>query len=227
MPIEFIYHVHPHLDIAVWDITESVEELRTPLILNQQEEKELAAITHDRSKKQWLGARNLLRAVLKKRNQVMYNPLGVPSLKDNAAHISLSHSGYKVALSSNKKFETGVDIQNYTEKIQNIEDKFCSEDEKNWMPKNEERMSYLHLLWGVKESLFKYYTTQMPFTSVTALPFDLKNEGKIEAIRKREGELDAFHLSYRIFNDYFLVYLKDIISSEQCAKQNISQEKAR
>ena len=227
MPLEFIYNVHPHLDIAVWDITETVEELRKSLIFNPQEETELENISHDRSKKQWLAARNLLRVVLKSGNQVMYNSLGVPSLKDNAAHISLSHSEYKVALSSNRNFETGVDIQHYNEKILNIENKFCSADEKHWMPKGEERISYLHLLWGLKESLFKYYTTQMPFTSVTALPFDLNKEGRIEAIRKRDDHLDAFHLSYRIFDDYFLVYLKDIISIEQRTQQNISEEKTR
>lgn len=212
------------MDIAVWDITESVEELRSGLIFNEEEEKEFAAISHTRSKKQWLATRNLLRTVLKSGNQVLYSTIGVPSLKDNVAHISLSHSEFKVALSSNTKFETGVDIQFYNEKILNIEEKFCNVDEQNWMPKNKDRSLFLHLLWGVKESLFKYYTTQMPFGSVTALPFDLNDSGKIEAIRKRAGGLDAFHLSYRIFDNYFLVYLKDIISVEQRIEENISQE---
>ena len=227
MPLNFIDKIHPHLDIAVWDITESVDELRAPLTFNEQEEQELAAISHDRSKKQWLAARNLLRTVLKAGNQVIYSPLGVPSLKDNAAHISLSHSEFKVALSSNTQFETGVDIQFYNEKIYNIEDKFCNGDEKKWMPRSDKRISFLHLLWGVKESLFKYYTTQMPFTSVTALPFDLKDKGKIEAIRKRKGGLDAFHLSYRIFDNYYLVYLKDIISVEERTQVYFSEKDQR
>ena len=100
MPLSFIEKIHPHLDIAVWDIEESVQELRKPTVFNDQEEKELEAISHERSKKQWL-ASNLLRSVLKAGNKVIYSPLGVPSLKDNALIFTLSHSEFKVALSSN------------------------------------------------------------------------------------------------------------------------------
>ena len=225
MPLEFNINVNDIQDVSVWDIKESIEELKIGLSFNEIEMNELDRISHEKGKKHWLAIRQLARISLKSGDQIVYDHLGVPSLKGHDIHISLSHSENKVAISCNKKYETGIDIQYFNEKILNIKNKFCNEFEKQWLPLND--IHHLHLLWGAKESLFKYYTTQMPFKEVEVQPFTLSSSGRINAVRKRKDKSDEFQLTYRIFDSYYLIYLSNIISIDIGTSNNTRAEATR
>lgn len=211
MPVEFQKNITPHLTVSVWDVSESIDELLNNLSLNEDEIEELGNINHPKGKKQWLAARNLIAQTLSVQQHVIYNDLGVPYLKGQTANISLSHSGNRVAFSCNTDQETGIDIQQYNQKIFNIAPKFMNEFELNWAKEHKDFKHYLHLLWNFKESIFKYYTTQMPFKSVQVQPFDFKNEGWAKAVRKLDREQEIFQMRYHTFDNYYLGYIVEKI----------------
>lgn len=207
MPVQLLKKINPNLTISVWQIAEEIDELRSDININKQEEQELELIHHTRGKKQWLAARNLIKHTLNAEQHVVYNDLGVPFLDGQKANISLSHSGNRVAFACNIKEETGIDIQQYNEKIFNIASKFMNQFELNWVNDHKDKRHYLHLLWNFKESIFKYYTTQMPFKSVEIQPFEFSGEGWVKAVRKLEGNSQYFHMRYFTFDDYYLGFL--------------------
>jgi len=226
LPIDLNIQVSDYQDVSVWTITETIQELRKGLDLNGQEEMELSRIKHEKGKKQWLAVRQLAKKVLKTGDQIIYNDFGVPHLKGHDFHISLSHSEEKVALSFNRDYETGIDIQYKNQKILNIKRKFTSDFELDWIP-SEKESDFLHILWGAKEAMFKYYTCEMPFKMAEVQAFELRNQGVINTVRKRADKKDIFQLTYRIFEGYYLVYLSDLISIEIGTRTNKGAETER
>ena len=59
MPVQLLKNINPTLTISVWHIAEEIDELRSDININKQEEQELELIHHTRGKKQWLAARKV------------------------------------------------------------------------------------------------------------------------------------------------------------------------
>ncbi|MEM7162472.1 MAG: 4'-phosphopantetheinyl transferase superfamily protein [Bacteroidota bacterium] len=224
MPLDFKIEVSDYQEVAVWKITEEIDQLKSGLSLNKQEQIELDSIKHEKGKMQWLAVRQLARQILQTGDQILYTENGVPYLKHGDFHLSISHSEERVALSCNQKYETGIDIQFSSDKIESIQSKFASDWELSWIGE-EAKSDYLHLLWSAKEALFKYYTTEMPFKEAEVQSFVFKKSGTIEAVRKRENFTDIFQLTYRTFDNYYLVYLSELISIEYGTQTHIKEKR--
>lgn len=177
--------VHKTLDeervLAVWEITETAEELQAALQFNEVEWTYLQTIKNESRRMSWLGCRVLLRQLLDTTDFIHLHAdeQGKPFLKHSPYHISLSHSGPYAAVMISKKGPVGIDIEVIGTKIKRIASKFLTEKELSFLSKAEE-LKHLYACWCAKEALFKWYGKgSLPFKESLVLhPFSLR-DGKI------------------------------------------------
>ena len=143
--------------LAIWHITESLDELINSKYFSTEDLAFLGSLTHDRRKKEWLVARILTEELMgKKKVKIIYNEFNKPFLLNSNTHISISHSHNLLSVIINNEMETGIDIELIKPKILNISTKFMSKSEFNSLQK-ENLAEQLTVYWCAKESLYKLY----------------------------------------------------------------------
>ena len=141
---------------------------------------------------------------------VNYDLKGKPYLESNH-HLSITHSYGKVAVGLSQ-YKIGIDIEKQRDKkILNIANKFLRPDEMLWIPKDENYADYLHIIWGLKEGLYKlnggnlwnfkhHYRVE---------PFDLFSYDKITCWISDEKSSRKYFGYYKMIEDYYLVWVLD------------------
>ena len=146
--------IHPDTIWGVREISGTSEEL-----LSKLEKKELYLpiinqIKLEKRRQEWLAVRILLKELLGEEKEVEYDAFGKPFFKDNSYQISISHTPGYVAVILNPEHPVGIDIEQITNKVERIRDRFLSEEEKKHISKEKE-LIHLLLHWSAKESIFK------------------------------------------------------------------------
>lgn len=175
MPIYKTLHPSPKTTVKIWKITESYEDLMTPLDLKPNSLERVLGMKSELHQRGFLSVRHLLRDFGYTDQDLFYDEYGKPHLKDGK-HISITHSFTfsGVIISEN---EVGIDIEKQREKIAIIAKKFV-EYEFNYLSKSDEDyVRKLTVIWGVKESLYKLFATPgMLFREhFLVIPFMLKD----------------------------------------------------
>lgn len=195
--------------IALWQMTESVAELLRLSNASEKMNSEVETFRSETRKKEWLTVRMLLDYVLKIANpyEIIYDEKGKPHLKDGNGHISFSHTQNFAAIIFHPKKNVGIDIESIHERIEKISQKFVSAVENSFI-KKEKRIESLHIIWGVKEVLFKIYGKGgLDFrTQLLVQPFAQANEGIIDAEIKTENMSKHFRINYFFKNGLVVVY---------------------
>ena len=122
------------------------------------EEKAIIDPLSPRKRTEWLASRELLFKIsnLPQRVGCVYDEFGKPELKGSNQHISISHSElWCAAMISDRT--CGVDIQIYSHTVERIAGRFLTEQDLANAKKAANPLHHLHLLWGVKECLYKAY----------------------------------------------------------------------
>lgn len=150
----------------------------------------------------------LLGKLFNKAVELSYNTEGKPELKEEACHISISHSHDKLVIICNKECATGVDIELIRDKVLKIKDKFLSVAE---LAEAKDNIEKLIVYWAAKETLYKIYgLKEIEFAKhLFVHPFDLNKEGKILGEINLDSFRKKFNLHYEKLDDYMLVYLID------------------
>ena len=172
--------------IAVWNITESIEELCQLLpngkdYLNIVQQK----FNSETRQKEWLAVRALCYFLLSKPSEILYHTSGRPFLRDSDLHISISHTkGYAaLALSKTPK---GIDIETWSPKAMKLKSKFLQESEMQLsLTKTSEDDAVV--LWSAKESVYKIQEHQSPNLKDDILIF--KKEQSLCAKSNRENQI--------------------------------------
>jgi len=123
-----------------------------------EEEKVIIDPLSPRKRTEWLASRELLFKIsnLPQRLGCVYDEFGKPELKGSDQHISISHSElWCAAMISERK--CGVDVQLYSNTVERIAGRFLTEIDVSNARKAANPLHHLHLLWGVKECLYKAY----------------------------------------------------------------------
>ncbi len=156
MPIIEQIQVEPHMAFALWHITESEEELLEYLSLNSAELQELTSINHPQKKREWLGARNALKSLVKPYGQfyIHKDPNGKPFLDDPNIGISMSHAGDYGAAAINLNGMIGIDVEIERAQVLAIAKKFIHPEEKRTIPMTVEDLTRI---WSAKEALYKMF----------------------------------------------------------------------
>jgi len=206
MPIERIIDSSDQHKVAVWQVTESLDELLQLISLSPQDTKKVNSFRLEKRKREWLACRILLQHLIGKYPQIEYNKSGKPFLADQSYHISLSHTDGYVAASISAQ-PTALDIELCSPRINKVAQRFIHDREWAFV-EDEQSLSYLTLIWSAKETLFKYFDESMVVFKdhFRIAPFQLNTEGHFQASCFYYKETVNLRLDYLHLPQFVLVY---------------------
>jgi len=195
------------VSIAVWKVTETMDELLKQTHLSAAEEESFNTSKNEARKKEWLAVRALLQQLRPARPVIKYKENGKPYLSGSPEGISISHSGQYIAIALGKQAQTGVDIEQIHPKIKRIAERFVNEKEKVFL-KESILLEQLCLIWCAKEVLYKMHPAGMlNFKSnLFVSPFDVTEKGEIEGHIIENSTDKLYMLAYQKIDNYMLVY---------------------
>ena len=203
MPIKFEKNINNTTRLAVWEITETPEQLADGLLVATPEN--FAKYTRNIH---WLASRRLIQEMLNLTGPVLEKDVyGKPYIKGSKVKISMSHAGKYAAAMVSKKHLVGCDIEQLNEKIHRVTHKFVREDERACFIEGHETEA-AYMIWSSKESLFKLYgRKEIHFLhNLMIHPFELKDEGIVQATIMKNGISAELNVNYEMLEDYMLTY---------------------
>lgn len=209
MPLIKKNTIASNVQLAIWEINETLDELSENFPINENERESYEAITNENRKKQWLVTRKLLKVLSSNPNLwIAHDDNRKPVLNDESLLISISHTQNYVAILLGKNIQLGIDIEKLTPRIYKIRHKFCSEVENDFLTDDENLMSRLYVIWSAKESLFKMYGKgNLDFRKNLCIqPFEYNPPAKLKTniyCNDLDIEIDLF---YDQIGDHILVY---------------------
>ncbi len=196
-------------EIAVWQVTETEEELKNITSVPTDEMEEISLFRSESQRKQKLAVRALINEVFEDKMYLNHHDNGQPYLENCATNISITHTEKYVAIIIHDEEEVGIDVESLERDFSVVEQKALSEDEIDDLEKDK-RNEQLAIYWCAKEALFKRMALNRVVYSeqIEVEKFNVRKEGELEAtfIHKDEHEED-FELEYMIFDRHVLVWL--------------------
>lgn len=198
-----------NVQLAVWEINETLEELLKDYSINEYERDFYESITNEGRKKQWLATRKLLLTLSNNPDLwITHDDNRKPVLNDEHLSISISHTQNYVAILLGENIQLGIDIEKLTPRIHKIRHKFCSDLENKFLTDDEYLLSRLYIIWSAKESLFKMYAKgNLDFRkNLNIHPFEFNPPAELEATiycNDLDVEVELF---YDQIGDHILVY---------------------
>lgn len=197
--------------IAVWEITETEEELRAICDFPSDEEEEFNMAKSAQRRKERMAVRLLLDYLFPERVYLAYHDNGRPYLQNSIVEISISHTKRFACVLTHPELSVGVDIEYTRRNFAAVEQKALNDDERDFLSeKAPVRDLQLALIWSAKEALFKYksqsgvdYARRMCIDKFT--PHD---EGEMEAVfYEKDGEELYFTPQYQVLDDHIMVWI--------------------
>jgi 4'-phosphopantetheinyl transferase len=157
MSLEYRTNIEPKGNLAIWKIEEEETFFLEQLHLSPEEQQQLDQIRGKR-RLEWLASRHLVHLLSEResRGTILKNEYGKPFLQHSVWHISMSHTlDYAAVIAA--PFDVGVDIQRIVQSIERIRHKFMNQDEIELLRHDDNDLYRMHVIWGIKESMFKIY----------------------------------------------------------------------
>ena len=196
-------------EIAVWQVTESEDELMNLISIPTDELEEISLFRSESQRRQKLAVRALLNEVFEEKMYLNHHDNGKPYLENCVTNISITHTDKYVAIIISDYDELGIDIESLERDFTAVEKKALSEDEIDDLD-DEKKNEQLAIYWCAKEAIFKRMSqNRVDFAEqIEVEKFNLRKEGELEAtfIHKDEHEED-FELEYMMFDRHVLVWL--------------------
>lgn len=146
-------HINKKWQIAVWKITETVEELSSLVndaAIVSYANEHFAGI---KRRSEWLATRLLIKEMLGQNAQIEYDQTGKPYIKDIPS-VSITHTDGYVAVIVSYNLQVGIDIERRNRCLNEAYKRFMSEQECAMLEdKNRNDLMLVH--WTAKEALFK------------------------------------------------------------------------
>ncbi len=190
---------------GIWKMDETVEELASLIPSGErlfQEAMQLFA--NECRRKEWLTVRVLLYYLSGKEMEIAYYPSGKPYLREIPCHISISHTKGYVAVALHSRKEVGIDIEQYSTRVERVKERFMREDENA----EGDEIYALLLHWSAKETLFKLLgKEEVDFKKhLRILPFTVTPEGVMKACEYKTKEQRQYLLHYQVEDDFVLTW---------------------
>lgn len=158
MPLVYYNKISNGLELGIWHITESVDELLKYLYLNKEEFATLYSFKSEKRKKQWMSYRALIRTIVQTDfiYRIYYDENNKPYLVNPTRSISVSHTDNYSAVLINENVNEirGLDVERLSEKAFRNKSKFLTDEEINLLP-IDNLYFYSTLFWSAKESVYK------------------------------------------------------------------------
>ena len=196
-------------EIAVWQVTETEDELIRLSSVPTDEMEEISLFRNENQRRQKLAVRALLNEVFEEKMYLNHHDNGKPYLENCVTNISITHTDKYVAIIISDDDELGIDIESLDRNFAPVEEKALSEEEIDDLD-DDKKNEQLAIYWCAKEAIFKRMSqSRVNFAEqIEVEKFNLKKEGELEAtfIHKDEYEED-FELEYMMFDRHVLVWL--------------------
>lgn len=195
--------------LGIWVLEEPVSWLKNKVTLSEEEERRFAELANEQRKREWLAARVLIQHLAGQEEQVIYDEFRKPHLASGNFHLSISHSGGKVAIILHPDYPTGIDIQERTEKVWRIRHKFLSSEELKACSDGEDHDKLL-IYWAAKEAMYKYYGRKRLHFSLNlwVSPFEFSDiGGEFAGEIRLSGQTIGLNMAYEKSGDCFLVFV--------------------
>ncbi len=193
--------------LAIWEISETVDELLDLLDLDPFVIAEVSQFTGEKRKLEYLAVRAMLNQVLGEKKSIAYEPNGKPFLTDKSYEISITHTGHYAAIILHPTCRLGIDIERIADRVIRVKHKFLSEEELSFVDEKLAK-TQLALMWSAKEALYKIVQqTEVDFiTDLTIAPFKPYLEGAMQAYESKTEAKEKFTLNYRVYPEFVLVW---------------------
>ena len=203
MPIIEDLTISEDIRLIVWEISETINDLKTEDLLSKDSLKLLNQRKSEIHKKQFLAIRNILKELSIDDQDVVYDESGKPFIR-NGQNISFSHSDMYAAVIIGKQ-TVGIDIEISRDRILKIKEKFL-EIELNY-PGNLSSDKAL-IYWNLKESIFKTVgDSGIDFKiNILVLPLDLNNN-YIKSWYLNDDQIESYNSYYKISKNNTLAYV--------------------
>lgn len=193
--------------VAVWQISESHDELQAMLPSEILTDAELASIHHPQKQIEFFCSRLTIK-FLTDRLGIKYlgirkDEYGKPYLVGSTWQFSLTHTAEYIAVVIHQSRALGIDMEQPSEKLLRIAHKFLSETERNDADSD---LDKLCIYWSAKEALYKLYGKRKVIfiDNLLIMPFK-KNQQVIEG-RLKINEIDQqYKLIVERIAQYYLV----------------------
>ncbi len=199
-------------ELAVWQITETEDELKALSSVPTDEMEEISLYGSESQRKQKLAVRALINELFDEKMYLDHHDNGKPYLENSATNISITHTNKYVAVIIHDEDDLGIDIESLDRDFSAVEEKALSEDEQDdlddddRMKKNEQ----LAIYWCAKEAIYKRMSqSRVDFSEqIEVEKFNPKGEGELEAtFIHKDGHEEEFDLEYITFDRHVLVWL--------------------
>ncbi len=194
--------------IAVWQVTETEEELKELSATPSDEMEEISFIRSESLRKQRLAVRALLHTLFDEKVYLSHHDNGKPYLENNPVNISITHTEKYVAVILHEEENVGIDIESLDRDFSAVEKKALSEDEIDDL-EDEKRNEQLAIYWCAKEAVFKLLSRyNVDFAEQIEIErFRPRGEGELEATFTSKNEEEEFDLEYITFDRHVLVWV--------------------
>lgn len=181
MPVILEKKYENNISLAVWQITESHDELQAMLPSEILTDAELASISHPQKQVEFFCSRLVIKHLANslgiKYLGIKKDEYGKPYLVGSNWQMSITHTSNYVAAVMHPSEALGMDMEKPSEKLKRIEHKFLSETERNDAKNDIEKLC---IYWSAKEALYKLYGKRKVIfnDNLYVYPFE-KNQNKI------------------------------------------------
>ena len=196
-------------EIAVWQITETEEELKTLSSTPSDEMEEISWIKSETMRKQRLAVRALLNELFDEKVYLSHHDNGKPFPENRVTNISITHTDKYVAVILHDTEDVGIDIESLDRDFSAVELKALSEDEIEDLD-DEKRNEQLAIYWCAKEAIYKRLSIyNVDFAEQIEIEkFHPRGEGELEAtFVSKDGYEDEYELEYMTFDRHVLVWV--------------------
>jgi phosphopantetheinyl transferase len=213
MPVIFEKTYENNTSVAVWEISETYEEIKAILPPEISDDAELTLIRHQQKRVQFLCSRLLINYLANSLG-IIYSGIwkdkhGKPYLVDSLWQISLTHTLNFVAAAINPKEALGLDIEKPSEKIQRVATKFLSEKEILEAKNDAEKLCKY---WCAKEAIYKLYGKKKVIVNQNIYVFPFEKEEKKMIGHLKINNIDKrYNLYIEKISGYILVVSGDEI----------------
>lgn len=140
--------------LLLWKMEESSEELLFRFSDLREEYASTVSTFHSKKRVQeFLSVRLLLQIAMGHDVCVSYDEKGKPSLPQEGVHVSISHTKDYAALYVSREREVGIDIEQMSDKIFRVKNKFLNEAERALIDESDQIQ--LLVCWSAKEAVYK------------------------------------------------------------------------
>ncbi|MRT91449.1 4'-phosphopantetheinyl transferase superfamily protein [Ancylomarina sp. 16SWW S1-10-2] len=206
MPLVKNIQLNESCQMALWKISEELDELLVCVSLNKEDRIKLDSFGSLSRKKEFIATRILVQELLGKGITIVNNEHGKPLLVNSNYEISISHSKEYVGVMVGLDHDMALDIEYLSDRVYRICNRFLSKDELSFISEADKQL-HIYQHWCAKECLIKLYGKKDALLIDELKIFPFKPSQSVfsgEFIRKNYSK--KFNFQHQTFDSYLMVW---------------------